>query len=136
MCVNFSASSMESLGQQRSPSQQSNHSAISYYDNGSQIIGRGGRGKNAAYPKYQPVSGYPSPRPTVTPRANFHVGELVRELRDAFKGFGTDEGIIIDIFGSCSSEQRQELKAKYQESYNQVRRLPLFLRLLTMTANF
>lgn len=52
--------------------------------------------------------------PTVKPNPNFNVAESGTILRNAMKGFGTDEDKIIATLTSCSNKQRQEL-AKYFE---------------------
>nr|XP_022917581.1 annexin B10-like isoform X1 [Onthophagus taurus] len=46
---------------------------------------------------------------TITAKSNFNVAEDATTLREAMKGFGTDEDIIIDILTTRSNNQRQAI---------------------------
>lgn len=47
----------------------------------------------------------------------FNAGEDAATLRQAMKGFGTDEEPIIDVLTSRSNRQRQEIEAVYKREY-------------------
>ncbi|XP_053404573.1 uncharacterized protein LOC123536677 isoform X2 [Mercenaria mercenaria] len=55
---------------------------------------------------------------TVKPAKPFNPIEDSERLNEAMSGFGTDEAVVIDILPYRSNDQRQEIKAKYQDKYN------------------
>lgn len=57
---------------------------------------------------------------TVKPSKPFNPIEDSERLNEAMSGFGTDEAIITDILPHRTNDQRQEIKAKYQDKYNKV----------------
>ena len=42
------------------------------------------------------------------------------KIHEAMKGWGTDEGPLIDILSKKTNAQRQDLKEKYKEKYDKV----------------
>lgn len=56
--------------------------------------------------------------PTVVPVNPFDAAADSQALRDAMRGFGTDEQVIIDILTSRSNSQRQQIKAKYESEFD------------------
>ncbi|MES1911209.1 MAG: hypothetical protein MHM6MM_003683 [Cercozoa sp. M6MM] len=56
--------------------------------------------------------------PTVAPAANFDADRDAQALRQAMKGFGTNERAIIDIIGARSNAQRQQIKAAFSRLFN------------------
>ncbi|KAM7348083.1 annexin B10-like [Cochliomyia hominivorax] len=57
------------------------------------------------------------PVPTVVPAEPLDVEASATALREAMKGFGTDEQAIIDILTSCSNAQRQLIKEQFLREY-------------------
>ncbi|XP_042859604.1 annexin B9-like isoform X6 [Penaeus japonicus] len=55
--------------------------------------------------------------PTVTAMGHFDPSSDAAALRKAMKGFGTDEAAIIAILSRRTSDQRQQIMLKYQQSY-------------------
>jgi hypothetical protein len=60
------------------------------------------------------------PRPTVTPASGFSAADDGVALREAMKGFGTDEQAIIDILTKRSNNQRQQIAKFFTEEYGRV----------------
>ncbi|KDR16053.1 annexin B10 isoform X1 [Zootermopsis nevadensis] len=60
---------------------------------------------------------YYTPRPAVTPASGFSAGNDGVALREAMKGFGTDEQAIIDILTKRSNNQRQQIAKFFTEEY-------------------
>jgi len=58
--------------------------------------------------------------PTVVPYPNFVPAEDAKLLREAMKGFGTDEGAIIDVLTARTSFQRQDIIQSYKELFGRV----------------
>lgn len=56
-------------------------------------------------------------KPCVVPAANFNAVEDAALLRQAMKGFGTDEQAIIDILTTRSNDQRQNIKTTFNKEY-------------------
>ncbi|KAL4238967.1 Annexin A11 [Mactra antiquata] len=54
---------------------------------------------------------------TVKPIKPFNPIDDSERLNEAMSGFGTDESIVIDILPYRTNDQRQEIKAKYQDKY-------------------
>ena len=50
----------------------------------------------------------------------FNPIEDSERLNEAMSGFGTDEDIMVEILPHRTNDQRQEIKAKYQDKYNKV----------------
>eukprot|EP00053_Salpingoeca_punica_P007886 m.71673 g.71673 ORF g.71673 m.71673 type:complete len:317 (+) comp14374_c0_seq3:59-1009(+) len=57
------------------------------------------------------------PSPSVIPNPKFNADAAAKELRDAMKGIGTDEGKIIKTLAHHSNAQRQEIAAKFALAY-------------------
>jgi annexin A6 len=55
--------------------------------------------------------------PTVVPFDGFNANQDSERLRKAMKGFGTDEKTIIEILAKRSNEQRQQIKAAFQQMH-------------------
>nr|XP_027235562.1 annexin B9-like isoform X2 [Penaeus vannamei] len=55
--------------------------------------------------------------PTVSAAGHFDPSSDAAALRKAMKGFGTDEAAIIAILSRRTSDQRQQIMLKYQQSY-------------------
>ncbi|KAK3743022.1 hypothetical protein QZH41_009286 [Actinostola sp. cb2023] len=55
---------------------------------------------------------------TVIAAQSFDASKEVEKLNKAMKGFGSDEGAIIDVLGSYSSAQRQEIVTSYKQQYD------------------
>ncbi|XP_065571610.1 annexin B9-like [Artemia franciscana] len=55
--------------------------------------------------------------PTVLPYEYFNPAEDAEALKDAMKGFGTDEDVIISIIGRRTNRQRQQIAEEYKSSY-------------------
>ncbi|CAJ0948987.1 unnamed protein product [Ranitomeya imitator] len=54
---------------------------------------------------------------TIYPAADFSADNDGKALRKAMKGFGTDEGAIIDILTKRSNSQRQEIKQAFKSHF-------------------
>ncbi|XP_073505916.1 annexin A6 isoform X1 [Phyllobates terribilis] len=54
---------------------------------------------------------------TIQPAADFNADNDGKALRKAMKGFGTDEGAIIDILTKRSNSQRQEIKQAFKSHF-------------------
>lgn len=55
--------------------------------------------------------------PTVVPYDDFNAEEDAKALKQAFKGFGTDEDTVIEIITKRSNEQRREIAATFKTMY-------------------
>lgn len=55
--------------------------------------------------------------PTVRPVSPFNASSDSQALRDAMRGFGTDEQTIIDILTARSNLQRQQIKSNYESEF-------------------
>ena len=55
---------------------------------------------------------------TVFPAKNFNADDDVAKIHDAMKGWGTDEEPLIDVLAYRSNAQRQQIRAKYPNTYN------------------
>ncbi|XP_060594031.1 uncharacterized protein LOC132748437 isoform X2 [Ruditapes philippinarum] len=55
---------------------------------------------------------------TVKPAKPFNPIEDSERLNEAMSGFGTDEDVVVDILPRRTNDQRQEIRAKYQDKYN------------------
>jgi len=55
--------------------------------------------------------------PTVTPKPSFDAEASAKNIHKAFKGFGTDESLVIKELTTHSNAQRQEVKEKYLAMY-------------------
>ncbi|XP_068684036.1 uncharacterized protein [Montipora foliosa] len=55
---------------------------------------------------------------TLKPAENFNPTEDAETLKNAMKGFGSDEDAIVAVLGSRTHEQRQEIAAKFQQEYD------------------
>jgi hypothetical protein len=60
------------------------------------------------------------PCPSVTPASGFNAANDGVALREAMKGFGTDEQTIIDILTKRSTNQRQQIAKFFTEEYGRV----------------
>lgn len=60
-------------------------------------------------------------QPTVFPYENFNSEEDAKALKEAMKGFGTDEDAIIEIITKRSNEQRRQIATQFKTMYGQVR---------------
>ena len=58
--------------------------------------------------------------PTVSPLAHCDPSSDASVLRKAMKGLGTDEAAIIGVLAHRTSDQRQQILLKYQQSYGRV----------------
>jgi hypothetical protein len=56
----------------------------------------------------------------VRPAKPFNPIEDSERLNEAMSGFGTDEDVVVDILPRRTNDQRQEIRAKYQDKYNKV----------------
>lgn len=56
---------------------------------------------------------------TLTVPSNVSVADDCEQLRKAFSGWGTNEGLIISILGHRNAEQRKLIRQKYAEIYNE-----------------
>ncbi|XP_048519055.1 annexin B9 isoform X1 [Dendroctonus ponderosae] len=54
---------------------------------------------------------------TVFPAADFDSEADAKALREAFKGFGTDEATVIDVLVNRSNEQRRQIAATFKTMY-------------------
>ncbi|XP_063076559.1 annexin A13, like isoform X2 [Engraulis encrasicolus] len=57
-------------------------------------------------------------QPTIVPYADFDVTSDIKTLRQACKGLGTDEEVIISILANRSAAQRMEIKQAYFEKFD------------------
>ncbi|XP_053739076.1 annexin A13, like [Synchiropus splendidus] len=57
-------------------------------------------------------------QPTIVPFEDFDVTADIKAIRQACKGFGTDEDVIIQILANRSASQRVEIKQAYFEKYD------------------
>ncbi|XP_018335137.1 annexin B9-like [Agrilus planipennis] len=55
--------------------------------------------------------------PTIRPASPFNPTEDAEALKQAFKGFGTDEKKVIEILAKRSNEQRQEIAKRFKTMY-------------------
>ncbi|KAF7286389.1 hypothetical protein GWI33_005682 [Rhynchophorus ferrugineus] len=55
--------------------------------------------------------------PTVFPADDFDEESDARALKEAFKGFGTDEDIVIEILAKRSNEQRRKIASTFKTMY-------------------
>ncbi|XP_050502083.1 annexin B11-like isoform X1 [Diabrotica virgifera virgifera] len=55
--------------------------------------------------------------PTVVPYPDFNAEEDAKALKQAFKGFGTDEEAVIEIITKRSNEQRREIAITFKTMY-------------------
>ncbi|XP_060528123.1 annexin B9-like isoform X2 [Cylas formicarius] len=55
--------------------------------------------------------------PTVFPAENFDDEADSQALKEAFKGFGTDEDAVIDIIARRSNEQRRKIASRFKTMY-------------------
>lgn len=69
---------------------------------------------------YRMSSLLPQEIPTVSPAGHFDPSSDAAALRKAMKGFGTDEAAIIAVLSRRTSDQRQQIMLKYQQSYGRV----------------
>ncbi|KAL0272471.1 UNVERIFIED_CONTAM: hypothetical protein PYX00_005427 [Menopon gallinae] len=58
-----------------------------------------------------------TPQPTVHPYINFEAAEDGVALREAMKGFGTNEDAIVEILTNRSNSQRQKIAKFFTEEY-------------------
>lgn len=59
-------------------------------------------------------------QPTITPFPGFSVANDATALREAMKGLGTDEDIIIDILTSRCNSQRQQIAKFFKDELGRV----------------
>ena len=55
---------------------------------------------------------------TVFPAKNFNADDDVTKIHEAMQGWGTDEEPLIDVLAFRSNAQRQQIRAKYPNKYN------------------
>ncbi|KAJ8933352.1 hypothetical protein NQ314_014067 [Rhamnusium bicolor] len=55
--------------------------------------------------------------PTVFPYESFHDEEDAKALKEAFKGFGSDEDAIIEIITKRSNDQRRKIGTRFKTMY-------------------
>ncbi|XP_018561982.1 annexin B9 isoform X1 [Anoplophora glabripennis] len=55
--------------------------------------------------------------PTVRPYENFDDEEDAKALKEAFKGFGTDEDAVIEIITRRTNEQRRQIATRFKTMY-------------------
>lgn len=72
---------------------------------------------------------------TVQPFKPFNPVEDSERLNEAMSGFGTDETVIIDILPRRTNDQRQEIKAKYQDKFQKVAFIYGLMTLIRFTIN-
>lgn len=60
--------------------------------------------------------------PTVKANPGLNVAEAATTLRNAMKGFGTNEDKIIGVLTTCSNSQRQEIAKAYNAEFGRVNR--------------
>ncbi|XP_021961654.1 annexin A13 [Folsomia candida] len=56
-------------------------------------------------------------RGSVTGPTDFDCEAACKKLYDGMKGLGTEENVIVEVIGSHTNEQRQEIKDKYKTMY-------------------
>lgn len=56
-------------------------------------------------------------QPTVVPAEGFNPEEDAKALKEAFKGFGTDEETVIEILARRSNAQRREIASTFKTMY-------------------
>lgn len=59
-------------------------------------------------------------QPTVVPAEGFNPEEDAKALKEAFKGFGTDEETVIEILARRSNAQRREIASTFKTMYGKV----------------
>lgn len=59
-------------------------------------------------------------QPTVLPAADFDDEADAKALKEAFKGFGTDEDTVIEIIARRSNEQRRKIASTFKTMYGKV----------------
>lgn len=59
-------------------------------------------------------------QPTVVPAEGFDPEEDAKALKEAFKGFGTDEETVIEILARRSNAQRREIASTFKTMYGKV----------------
>lgn len=64
-------------------------------------------------------------QPTVEPYVDFNDEEDAKALKQAFKGFGSDEEAIIDIITRRSNDQRLKIAQRFKTMYGKVKKWPL-----------
>ncbi|KAL8253494.1 hypothetical protein R6Q59_037187 [Mikania micrantha] len=55
----------------------------------------------------------------ITPAHATSVADDVEQLRKAFSGWGTNEGLIISILSHRTAEQRKHIRETYASTYNE-----------------
>lgn len=63
-------------------------------------------------------------QPTVVPAEGFNPEEDAKALKEAFKGFGTDEETVIEILARRSNAQRREIASTFKTMYGKVSIIP------------
>lgn len=56
----------------------------------------------------------------MVPAANFDAETDAKALKEAFKGFGSDEDAIIEIITHRSNEQRLQIATRFKTMYGKV----------------
>ncbi|XP_077999145.1 annexin A13-like [Glandiceps talaboti] len=59
----------------------------------------------------------PNYRGTVKPMKDFDAERVCKKLKEAMKGLGTDEKVVIEVLTGTSNEQRQAINVKYRLLY-------------------
>lgn len=54
------------------------------------------------------------------PAEDFDSEADAKALREAFKGFGTDEGAVIDVLVHRSNEQRRQIASTFKTMFGKV----------------
>ncbi|XP_054446066.1 annexin A13 [Pteronotus mesoamericanus] len=99
-----------------------NHHSHSYsLSKGSQQVPKGDASPSRAVRPLSHPSGSGQPEAHQPAKArghqHFDVHQDVKKLNKACKGMGTDEGTIIEILSSRTSNERQQIKQKYKATY-------------------